>query len=351
MISAPGSRLPPITLEDLAALNREMAALARVGLPLEVGLRQVAQEFQGGAALLANRLAESLAAGHTFEQAIAAEGEHLPETYRAVITAGLRSGRLAAALEGYAESAARQATLHRLMGQAAVYPLIVIIVAWVMLVIVVAKVMPGYNALELGMRPWLAQLNLSGVTTAVLIVSVPAILITAAGVWWRQSALAAGGGGHARWLHWLPGARKMAQLSAYANFADLLGLLLQCQSPINEALPLAARASGAAALRAPADRLAERLADGHALHEETHDLRQFPPLVRTVLMGEPSEQRLVGGLRRAAEAYRERASGWLVDMAVVLPVTITLLLAVGVVGVYALAILQPYFSTLNEMTQ
>ena len=43
--------------------------------------------------------------------------------------------------------------------------------------------------------------------------------------------------------------------------------------------------------------------------------------------------------------------GWLVDMAVVLPVTITLLLAVGVVGVYALAILQPYFSTLNEMTQ
>src|SRR5687768_1842285 len=102
MTSSSGSRLPSITLDDLAALNREMAALARVGLPLESGLNQVAHEFNSPTSRLAEQLAEDMSAGVTLPEAIALRGDAFPAVYRSVVDAGLRSGRLAAALEGYA---------------------------------------------------------------------------------------------------------------------------------------------------------------------------------------------------------------------------------------------------------
>ncbi len=86
------------------------------------------------------------------------------------------------------------------------------------------------------------------------------------------------------------------------------------------------------------------------MNDQAALLRPFPPLVRTVLLSDANEEGLLAGLKRAAEVYRERAAGWLGDMAVLLPIGVTLGLAVGVVGVYALAILQPYFSMLKELT-
>jgi general secretion pathway protein F len=349
MISAPGSRLPPITLDDLAALNREMAALAWAGLPLESGLKQVAREFSKPTGRLANKLAEEMSAGKSLAEAVADRGDALPAVYRAVVEAGLRSGRLAAALEGYAETAARMAALRRIAGQAAVYPLIVVIVACQLLTFAATKLMQGYEGLELASTPLLSRLELSGVTATMLVLGVPAAIIVGAMLWWHSTGRAAGHSPWAGWLRWMPGARRIWRLGSQANFAELLRLLLEVGVPMNEALPLAAEASGDPALAARAREVSQRVAAGHAMHTQAASLRRFPPLVRTVLLAKPSERRLLAGLKRAAEIYRDRATGWLVDMAVLLPVALTLVLAVGVVGIYALLILQPYFTTLHEL--
>jgi general secretion pathway protein F len=336
-------------LEDLAALNREISALVRSGLPLEEGLRQVATDFSGPTSRLAARLAADTDAGMSLGEAVAAQGDSLPPVYRAVVEAGLRSGRLSTALEGFAETADRMAALRRIAGQAAVYPLIVVIVAWLMLLFAVAVVLPGYDALEMQQQIWITPLRLSGNMLGLLAVIVPIALFALATIWWRASGESAAAPRHGRWLQWVPGGRRGAMLSGQANFADLLHMLLSCRVPLPEALPLAAMASGAFSLESPAKELAAEIAAGRALASQTGAIRQLPPLVRTAFLANGTEGALLAGLERAAQTYRERAAAWVIDVAVTLPVAITLLLGIGVVGLYGVLMLQPYVSTLHEL--
>lgn len=339
------------TLDDLAALNREMSAFVAGGLPLEEGLRQIARDYGGGVGPLAARLADETAAGKTLDEAIAAQGDAIPAVYRAVIRAGLKSGRLAAALEGFAETASRVATLRRIAGQAAIYPLLVFIVAWVMLLVLLQIIGPSYEWLELGNRPWFTPFQMSSRTGWILGLTVPFALVMVAALWWRISAKASRIGQPRRWLRWIPGASRAETLGAQASFADMLQLLLGCQAPFPEALTLAAEASGSVALTESAKELAAQIAAGQTLASHPDSLRKLPPLVRTALLTSTSESSLLASLRRAAAVYRERATTWLLDVAIYLPVGSTLVLGVFVVGIYGALILQPYFLTLYEISR
>jgi general secretion pathway protein F len=339
------------TLDDLAALNREMSAFVAGGLPLEEGLRQIARDYDGGVGPLAARLADETAAGKSLDEAIAAQGDAIPAVYRAVIRAGLQSGRLAAALEGFAETASRVATLRRIAGQAAIYPVLVFIVAWVMLLVLLQIIGPSYEWLELGNRPWFTPFQMSSRTGWILGLTVPIALVMVAALWWRISAKASRIGQPRRWLRWIPGASRAETLGAQASFADILQLLLGCQAPFPEALTLAAAASGSVALTESAAELAAQIAAGHTLASHPDSLRKLPPLVRTALLTSTSESTLLASLRRAAAVYRERATTWLLDVAIYLPVGSTLVLGVFVVGIYGALILQPYFLTLYEISR
>jgi general secretion pathway protein F len=345
------ARSGPPTLDDLAALNREMAALIGAGLPLEPGLKSIAADYHGRPGRLAARLAERTAAGMPLPEAIAAEGDALPAAYRAVVDAGLRSGRLSAALEGFAETAARIAEMRRITAQAVIYPLLVLSLAWVITVFMLTKVIPRYETLDLENRLWAPALNLSKEQRGWLAISVPAAFFVFALIWWVRTRGAPSGRLTSRFIQWIPGVRRAVRLSEQANFADLLATLLRSAVPMTEALPLAARASGVADLVASATEAAERISSGAPLTAEFRTLRQLPPLVRTALLSveSASEAQTVESLQRAADVYRERSTAWVADFAVLLPVTLTVLVGLGVVGMYALVLMQPYFTLLREL--
>ena len=62
--SADSKPMSRVTLDQLLALNDEMAALVRAGIPLEQGLTALGHEAPGKLGLLATRLAdEALLAG------------------------------------------------------------------------------------------------------------------------------------------------------------------------------------------------------------------------------------------------------------------------------------------------
>jgi general secretion pathway protein F len=339
------------TLDDLAALNREMAALVGAGLPLEPGLKSIAADYGGRPGRLAGRLAERAAAGMSLQDSIAAEGEALPTAYRAVVDAGLRSGRLSAALEGFAETAARISEMRRLTAQAAVYPLIVLCLAWIVTVGVLSQVLPAYEVLNLQDRLWAPSLELPGGQVALLAFGPPAVLLIGAMVWWRRTGRVSNTQSSSPFIRWIPGVRKATQLSAYANFADLLATLLRSAIPMTEALPLAARASGDVRVAAPAVEIAQRLADGASIASQLPALRRLPPLVRTALLNsaDETEEAVSRGLQRAAAAYRERAAVWVADFAVLFPVILTIVIGIGVIGFYAVTLMQPYFALLREL--
>ena len=90
----------PAKLDDLLALNDEIAGLIRAGLPLELGLRQLSSSAAGGLSKLSARLAERVSIGSSLEQALREEGDHLPSVYLAVVEAGMRIYELYSYIDG-----------------------------------------------------------------------------------------------------------------------------------------------------------------------------------------------------------------------------------------------------------
>jgi len=341
--------LKPPTLDDLAALNLEIAALVRSGMPLEQGLAQVAADFGGGTAGLAARLHGQTSTGKTLAEAIEAQGDALPPTYRAVVAAGLKSNRLAAALEGFADAAARVSYLRRIAAQAAAYPLLVFIVAWVLLLVMIVVLLPRFDFLQIQQRIWATPLRSLAPIASWLALIVPVLLVAIAALWWRRSGSALAGGTAPGWLQWIPGVAHARRLGADATFSELLRLLLTCRVPLVEALPLAGDASGSATLKQSASTMATGLSAGQPLSQQQVALRELPPLVRASFMAGQTPEAMAAGLTRAAETYRERAVAWIGYYSVAAPVIVTLLLGGAVVGAYALLVIQPYVVTLDEI--
>src|SRR5262245_23436798 len=87
----------PITLEQLAALSDEIAALARAGVPLDRGLRELARDLPGRLGKLAGAMGTRLEEGRPLDGVVEDLGAALPPAYRSVIAAGIRAGHLPAA--------------------------------------------------------------------------------------------------------------------------------------------------------------------------------------------------------------------------------------------------------------
>src|SRR5262245_18907603 len=88
-----------VSLEQFVALNDEIVALTRAGVPLELGLRELGADARGNLAALSSSLATRMNAGASLVEALEAAGPRLPAVYRAVVQAGTRAGRLSVALE------------------------------------------------------------------------------------------------------------------------------------------------------------------------------------------------------------------------------------------------------------
>ena len=93
------------SLEELIALTDEMAALVRAGIPLEEGLTHVARDLARRPGRIAQMLATRMQGGESLLHVVSTSPDVFPPTYRAVVEAGLRCGRLPAALEGLASTA------------------------------------------------------------------------------------------------------------------------------------------------------------------------------------------------------------------------------------------------------
>lgn len=351
-----GAGVQKVTLEQLIALNQEISALAAAGVPMSDGLARVASDLSGPTSALAERLARRLEQGETLSTAMDAEHEVLPESYRALVKAGLQSGRLTSALEGYTTTANRMAELRRVVGLAAIYPVILLVAIWALFLFLNNFVLPNFAWLGIGDRLWVERIQHSifrggGVARWLLWLLIPMLLIAMTWLWWRRSgrAVEASITGQPSWMGWVPGIARVRRLSCEANFADLLRLFVDQQLPIGEALTLAAKGSGMQASSSQAQELVAYVASGNTLGTNTPAFRNLPPLVRLAFLSGDAPGRLSDGLQRAVDSYHERAQAWAQGVSVYLPVAITVLVGGACVTVYAVLLLQPYVTMLKEI--
>ena len=86
------------SLRELLAFNDEVASLSRAGVPLDLGLSQVSRDPDRAIELINAAIKRRMQNGASLADAVSQEDDILPPIYQSVVSAGLRCGRLPAAL-------------------------------------------------------------------------------------------------------------------------------------------------------------------------------------------------------------------------------------------------------------
>jgi type II secretory pathway component PulF len=125
--------------------------------------------------------------------------------------------------------------------------------------------------------------------------------------------------------------------------------LIEQDTPLDEALRIAGRATGNSNLRIAAGSLAERISSGDTSH--LPHSRSFPPLVTLALRNADNKPLMLSTLAQAESLYRQRAITTAQYAAEYLPVL--LVAGVGGLSVAALAavVFWPYLSMLETLSR
>jgi general secretion pathway protein F len=341
----------PVTLEQLAALSDELAALTRAGVPLDRGLRELAVDLPGRLGKLADTIGLRLEAGRPLDEVIAELGTALPPAYRAVIAAGIRAGRLPAALEGISHTARHIVQLRNAICLSLLYPFVVLFLTWNLGLFVAMKLVPVMSSMLVefdAAGPWVVALLEWIQHNAFWFILVPYVfaawLLLA---WLRAGRLAAGRELHPLFSLGAVGTlARMQRASRLSSLADLLALLIGHGVPLPEAVELASSAVGSPALARSGQQLAEQLRRGETIRTPPAG---FPPLLAWTIAGGQSQPRLVSTLLRTAQVYGDevsRRSEWL---AIYIPLIVTLVICGGAVFCYGVLTLGPWIMIMRRL--
>jgi general secretion pathway protein F len=306
---------------------------------------------------LVEAVAQRVDRGETLDQAVAAPELNLPEVYSAIVRAGVRSGHLAVALEQLSATARRISELRRIVTMAAMYPLIVAFVGCVLF----ALVGPLWaRLLRIGQEAQRIEISAPakfGLSFAENIgpfaLALPFLLLLAIVLWWWAAgrARSAQPAAHAGWFRFVPGLRRLLHYSTAATFCEVLGLLLQQDVPLDEALPLAGATTGDRKLQADAQTLARQIQGGQAIVVADPRLRRIPALVRWILASGNRQGRDMAAIHTAAGDYRQRAKHLVEWMQVVVPISLMVGVGALVAIVFSVTVFGPWSSFLNSVAE
>jgi len=345
-----------VSLDDLIALNDEIAALARAGMPLERGLLGVGGDLPGRLGAITRDLGRRMADGQSLVEALEARDSSIPATYRAVVQAGVRSGRLSEALEGLAGFARSYVELRRAIGLSLLYPTLVLLVGYGLFVLFVVDLIPrlaeSFEAMRVPVGPWLSGMARWGDSVLIWGPVLPALVAVGAVSWWRTGRASAFRPGKAGPVfRWVPGVASILDGATSAQFADWLALLVEHGVPWSESVRLAAEATGDARLVASATAISAASDRGEPLAESLKGARAIPPLLAW-LMGEGRGQdALATMLRHAATSYRRRAMRRASALRVALPSVLLVGIGATATFLYTMTLFAPWTALLRGMTQ
>jgi general secretion pathway protein F len=341
-----------ISIDQFIALNDELAALVRAGLPMERSLRELGREIPGSLGETVQTLATRLSRGESLSQALAAERERFPGVYRAVVEAGLRAGRLSAALEGLASFARSYAEMRRAIGMAIFYPLLVLTFAYGLLLFFVLEIVPRfletYSFFRVPTHSIVERLR----DSLPIWGPIPPVLLLVVVVWWIRSGRVAVL--QPAWTHrtvgWLPWVRGILANSRSACFSELLALMVEHEVPLPEAITLAADASADDALAAGAREVAAGVERGDSVTGVVQSATVFPPMLRWLMVTGLQRGELVKALRHAAETYRELSLHHADLVKQLLPVVFLLGIGATSAFVYCLSVFEPFTALVHQLS-
>jgi type II secretory pathway component PulF len=354
-MSTPESpKAEPISLEDLIALNEEIAALVRAGIPLEVGLgysRGTPRNLRA----ITERLRLEMERGSSLPDALRRCGAELPPSYLALVEAGIKSNRLSDALVSAAAFARTLRAMQRSLRTSLVYPTLVLCVAYGFFLVMLSDLVPRMiimlNEAHTTPDSLVHGLQFLSQTIVYWGPAIPAIAVAVA-IW---AGLIPSGSSQRpavmldrlRFIPWL---QRIVNDVQSSSFCHLLALLVERNVPLPEALEVSGSASADALLERECRQIAAQLRKGQPLTQALQSSRRLPAFTRWMLTAGQTQGALPSVMASLGDVYRLRAQSRIELFRMSAPLLLTLLLGGGAVAAYAFLVFVPMRNLLIDLT-
>ena len=339
------------TLAQFIALNDQLVALIKAGVPIHLGLVQGGHGAVGAIETIGATVARRIGEGSSVVEAL--EDRTIPPAYRSVAQLALRSGDLTTALTGAHRMAAALDDSWHTVRQSLVYPLVICCLAFAGIVLFCSFLVPTLDSMYQSMRiPEGSGLHVVKTLKSTLPywIAIPPIGLLLLVGWTRFSSSPTFASGLAgRVLAWLPGMSKTVFEHRCMNFSETLASLLDAGVSLPEGLRLAASAWDDATLEQGTRTLAASLERGEVPDDSSPFAAQLPPFLRWAIWHADDTVGRSRALRMASNTYRQSARRRIERLRVVVPNLACIVIGGVVTLLYGLALFVPVAQMIREL--
>ncbi len=350
--AAPGVRA--LRGDDFITFNQQLAHLTAAGLPMEQGLRLIAQDLRRGrVAATVRQIADDLEKGESLGDAFQKHSSRFPPAYGRLIDAGVRSNNLSGMLLSLGQHLQTVARLRSALWRALSYPVMVFLALCFVVAFIGHFVLPRFEVVfrDFGTKlPAITEFLLAG--SRIMGTVVAAALLIALIILW-QVLRSTGRDARLRdavGLH-LPLIGPTLKRSLISRWCDAVRLGISGGMDLPQAMRTAADAVGSPRLAREVEQLVARLEAGQPLDDGAR-WRLIPATVLAAMelssrQGGPGVLAEVLGTLSQMYQQQARAKVGLIP-AVLTPLMLALLS--GIIGLVIVAMFAPLISLIRSVS-
>lgn len=340
-----------LSVKELALLTRQIATLIQAGIPIEETLSAVASQSEKTnvrSMLLSVR--SKVLEGYSFADSLGEFPIAFPHLYRATVAAGEHAGHLDLVLNRLADYTEARQQARQKIQLAAIYPIILGVVAISIVVFLLTYVVPDIIEVFVNNGQELPALTQGLLTVSDFLADFGMaifMLLVVSGVGFKfglrkdkfRFAF------HRRILH-MPFIKKISRGSNTSQFASTLSILNSSGVPLVDAMRISSEVIANDCLKAALVEASTRVSEGGNLHHSLEKTGYFPPMMIHMIASGESSGELDQMLERTALQQESDLQG-LIETIVGLFEPLMLLFMGGVVLIIVLAIMLPILNMSN----
>lgn len=340
---------------EFLLFNQQLASITKAGIPLERGLRELAQDIASKSMRkLVEEIADDLEAGTGIEEAFQKRQGAFPPLYGRILKAGVETGRLTEMLTSLNRHLELAGHTRRIIFEAISYPAVVFVLAAIIITLVFTFIVPQF-------APVLEEMvggQLNPVTQGVLDLAenvVPfwiGVGVFVAAVVAFFIALSSSPGGRRikeGFLLRIPVIGRLYHSSVLSRMAEAMAVLVGAGCDMPECLRLGAVAAGSERLLLDSERLASQIERGANFMEAGHESGMLPRLFLYSVQLGTQRNELPDNLHSLADMYADQARAGQSRLQVVL-LPMMLIVVGGFLGVTILAMFLPMIQVVTSLS-
>lgn len=352
-----GKKIPTKTL---MVHTRQLATLIQAGLPLLKSLTVLGKQEPNPALKgTINAIADSVSSGSTYSEALSQHPKIFNKLFVNMVKAGELGGVLETVLERLAEYMEKAEKLKNKITSAAIYPIIVLILAVGILTFLMVFIVPKFREMFDGLgnelpafsravfaaSDFMISSSIGPIPNAIWLIAIVAILFLILRAW---SATKGGKKSVDSLKLKLPLIGDITRKSAVARFTRTLGTLVSSGVPILQALNITRETAGNVVISNAIGKIHDSVKEGESVVQPMIATKVFPDMVVSMVdVGEETGQ-LPDMLLKISDVYDDEVDTGVTGLTSVLEPIMIVLLAL-IVGAIVIALFLPMTKLITDL--